>query len=236
MNCGNWPRRLLRYFRMITKFPSYSTFSASRIDISRNHKVSHTNSREFLPPSSQIESPPMTRKLLFFLALGLLPALVCSVHADDSAPQATIKQVEKIWDEAPHNAFTDLVRFKDAWYCVFREGQGHVSDDGALRVLKSTDGKSWQSVAKMTADDADLRDAKICVTPDGRLMLCGAGALHQPADVPLRLAHLTIGFGGSPGTTASPMAWGITQTAPAQRNFFGAKTDAPSSLWESNST
>ena len=29
---------------------------------------------------------------------------------------------ERIWDFAPHNAFTDLVRFGGVWYCTFREG------------------------------------------------------------------------------------------------------------------
>lgn len=93
-----------------------------------------------------------------------------------------ILQVEKIWDKAKHNAFTDLVRFQDAWYCVFREGNGHVSRNGSLRVLRSTDGETWESAALITSKTSDLRDAKICVTPDGRLMLAGAGALHQPAD------------------------------------------------------
>ncbi|HVK18811.1 MAG TPA: sialidase family protein [Fimbriiglobus sp.] len=87
--------------------------------------------------------------------------------------------VKKIWDQAPHNAFTDLVRFKDRWYCVFREGQKHVSPDGALRVLTSADGDRWESAALLSSKDSDLRDAKIAVTPDGKLMLGGAGALHK---------------------------------------------------------
>lgn len=35
-------------------------------------------------------------------------------------------EVTKIWDQGPHNAFTDLIRFKDAFYCTFREGTTHV--------------------------------------------------------------------------------------------------------------
>lgn len=88
--------------------------------------------------------------------------------------------VQKIWDQAPHNAFTDLVRFDDRLFCVFREGEGHVSPDGALRVIASPDGKTWEAAALITSAASDLRDAKITVTPDGRLMLCGAEALHAP--------------------------------------------------------
>src|SRR6266436_4724344 len=75
--------------------------------------------------------------------LPLLFAFVipCS-HARASEP-AKIVEVKKIWDRAPHNAFTDLVRFKDRWFCVFREGTAHVSPDGALRVITSQDGNAW---------------------------------------------------------------------------------------------
>ena len=53
---------------------------------------------------------------------------------------ATLVESRLIWDKAQHNAFTDLLRFKDHWYCVFREGSAHVSPDGALRILRSADG------------------------------------------------------------------------------------------------
>lgn len=86
-------------------------------------------------------------------------------------------QVTRIWDQAPHNAFTDLVRFQDRWFCVFREGEKHVSPDGALRVITSQDGEKWESAALITSPNSDLRDAKITITPDNRLMLCGAEAL-----------------------------------------------------------
>ena len=73
-----------------------------------------------------------------------------------------------------------MVRFRGQWYCVFREGKGHVSPDGAIRVLTSTDGEKWESAAQVRYETADLRDPKISITPDGRLQLCAAGALHHP--------------------------------------------------------
>ncbi len=85
----------------------------------------------------------------------------------------------RIWDRAPHNAFTDLVRYQGRWFCAFREGAAHVSPDGALRVLTSHDGARWESAALLTSDDADLRDAKLSVTPAGELMLNAAAALHD---------------------------------------------------------
>ena len=98
-----------------------------------------------------------------------------SAGAQETAPVRLV-EVRKIWDAAPHNAFTDLVRFKDRWFCVFREGETHVSPDGKLRVLESADGAAWAPAALIELPGADLRDAKACVTPDGKLMLGGAAA------------------------------------------------------------
>src|SRR3954468_21685500 len=100
-----------------------------------------------------------------------LAAVAALVPTADRAGEAQLIEVKKIWDRAPHNAFTDLVRFRGRWYCVFREGKAHVSPDGALRVLTSPDGKAWESAALVRSETADLRDPKILATPDGRLQL-----------------------------------------------------------------
>ncbi len=115
------------------------------------------------------------------ISFALLLCCLCtaSSQADDAGGLRLI-EARRIWDNAPHNAFTDLIRFQDRWFCVFREGQGHVSPDGSLRVITSVDGKDWESAALVTSEDSDLRDAKITTTPDGRLMLSGAEAMNDP--------------------------------------------------------
>lgn len=117
-------------------------------------------------------------------------------------PPATLESCERIWDQAPHNAFTNLIRYKDEWFCVFREGEKHVSPDGALRVIVSRDGDTWESAALITSGTADLRDAQICITPDNRLMLSGAAALHQPAE----MRHQTMAYFSEDGRNWSPGA------------------------------
>ena len=119
----------------------------------------------------------LMKRVSLLLALVALWGLSCCLAAaQDAVPTGS---ATKIWDQAPHNAFTDLVRFNDRWFCVFREGKGHVSPDGALRVITSVDGEKWESAALIKSSNSDLRDAKITVTPDGQLMLCGAEALHD---------------------------------------------------------
>ncbi len=110
-----------------------------------------------------------------------------------------IVEVRKIWDQAPHNAFTDLLRFKDRWLCVFREGKTHVSPDGALRVISSADGRTWSSEALVTLEGADLRDAKITLMPDGRLLLSGAAAYPAPAET----RHQSLSWFSADGRTWS---------------------------------
>lgn len=86
--------------------------------------------------------------------------------------------VRKVWDAAPHNAFTDLIRWHDRWWLVFRESAGHVGGDGVIRVLSSDDAEAWESQATLAVKDVDLRDAKISITPDDRMMLVCGGAVY----------------------------------------------------------
>jgi hypothetical protein len=132
-------------------------------------------------PSSQPTGTAVRCLCIVSLAwMSLCSADRC--RAEEAPSQPRLIEVQRIWDRAAHNAFTDLVRFQDKWFCVFREGETHVSPDGALRVLVSEDGKSWQSAALLQVDQADLRDAKITITPSNQLMLSGAAAMPQPAE------------------------------------------------------
>src|SRR6185436_14307176 len=103
--------------------------------------------------------------------------LLCtSLSATAAPPIARQLSVKKIWDQAPHCAFTDLAYWKGHFVCAFREGRAHVATDGKIRVLSSADGKSWSSNGLLTLDGFDLRDAGLSVTPDNRLMLIGGAA------------------------------------------------------------
>jgi len=112
----------------------------------------------------------------------LAPAVlvcICATAWADKPITAELVGVKKIWDAAPHNAFTDLTRWNEQFYCAFREGRGHVSTDGRIRVLCSKDADAWSSAGLIELAAYDLRDAHLSVIPDNKLMLLGGAAPRQ---------------------------------------------------------
>lgn len=100
------------------------------------------------------------------------PATAPSADAPAATTRPALLGVRKIWDAAPHNAFTDLVRFNGHLVCAFRESSGHIKKDGYIRVILSDDdGETWSNAADLRGPRGDVRDAKLAPTPDGRLAL-----------------------------------------------------------------
>ncbi|MCX5645335.1 MAG: exo-alpha-sialidase [Phycisphaerae bacterium] len=116
------------------------------------------------------------RPRLLSIGFVVLQAAIASAAVPLTAELLSVK---KIWDQAPHNAFTDLARWHERFYCAFREGRGHVSTDGCIRVLCSKDADAWSSTGLISLDGHDLRDAHLSVTPDNRLMLLGGAAPRE---------------------------------------------------------
>jgi len=86
---------------------------------------------------------------------------------------------KRMWDmtriadrEKTRLEFPDLIRFKGNWYCAFREGEIHGNHpSGRGRIIRSSDGEAWESVALMAWDSGDVRDPRLSITADGHLML-----------------------------------------------------------------
>lgn len=122
----------------------------------------------------------------------------------DHVPE--IVEVNKIWDGAPHNAFTDLIRFNDRWFCTFREGERHVyGRDGVIRIIVSDDGRSWASAALLVEEGVDLRDPKLSITPDGRLMVVTGGSVYNGEIFVSRRPRVTFSENGVSWTPIQPV-------------------------------
>ncbi|HEX7859721.1 MAG TPA: exo-alpha-sialidase [Verrucomicrobiae bacterium] len=112
-----------------------------------------------------------------------LASIIFSASPSAAAEKPELLSVQKVWDRAPHNAFTDLIQFNGRWLCAFREGNAHVSEDGTIQILSSADSTNWLPWARVTLDRTDLRDPKLCITPAGELMLTTAGAFRLATPV-----------------------------------------------------
>lgn len=116
----------------------------------------------------------MKLRFLLLLLFALL-SLAAIPIGQAQTPKLKLLSVQKIWDQGEHNAFTDLIRFRNRWFCIFREGKAHADGEGKLRVLTSPDGETWESATLIDLPGKDLRDAKLSIAPGNRLMLvCGA--------------------------------------------------------------
>jgi hypothetical protein len=125
--------------------------------------------------------------------------------AGDIAPRTIA--VKKIWDEAGYQMCTDLIRFQDRFLCSFREGDEHIPGmNGKARVISSIDGEKWESLALLEEKGLDLRDPKLSVMPDGRLMLLMAASTYAGEEAPKKQRKLLGGqtfatFSGDAGKT-----------------------------------
>jgi hypothetical protein len=131
-------------------------------------------------------------------------ALAFLLPAQPRAAAAEIVSVQKIWDHGAHNAFTDLVRWHDRWWCTFRESEDHIGGNGLIRVLTSTDARTWESVATITEAGIDLRDPKFSVMPDGRLMLNLGGSIYEGKT--LKGKRSRVSFSADGRTWTAPQA------------------------------
>ena len=123
----------------------------------------------------------------FLLACVVVGAGCRPVFA--APPQAELIEVRKIWDRAPHNAFTDLVRFHDGSLPELpRRGYVITADDGFLDCVEpfldhaavhpqlfvpttEVGGRSWWAGDEPLAGWSDLRrlaDAGIGVGSHGQ--------------------------------------------------------------------
>ena len=113
------------------------------------------------------------------------------------------QDVRAIWTETRHAAFTDLVEFRGELVCAFRESDRHVGgEDGKIRVIRSADGgETWESAALVERKGTDLRDPKLSITPDNRLMLLIGASVYdrkfllQRGPLVAFAADLDTGFG-----------------------------------------
>lgn len=114
---------------------------------------------------------PLSR--MHLLLVFMLIIFGCSKEKKSSR----LLSYKKIWSNNAYCAFTDLTRYNDDWFCVFREGKVHVGDEGKIRVIRSDNADDWRSDTLLALPGSDLRDPKL-ITGFDRKMYITVGALR----------------------------------------------------------
>lgn len=144
--------------------------------------------------------------------------LLFTILLHDTPIEAKLVRVNKIWDSSPHAAFTDLIYWKNQFVCAFRTGKGHVSPDGALQLLHSSDGSTWKPLATVTSKTADLRDPKLAIGLTDELLLYAAAAVHDKS----KFTHQTMVWSSTDGT-----AWSEPQSIGEPNSWLWRVTRQP---------
>lgn len=105
--------------------------------------------------------------------------LLCGLIFYSSCQKTGIAKVDgtqiAIFNEAPHNAFTDLIKYNDNYFCVFREASTHDSYDSKLRVIQSFNGNKWTDFSLLSVEGRDVRDPHFYIDNNNVLSIGTSG-------------------------------------------------------------
>jgi hypothetical protein len=137
-------------------------------------------------------------------------ALIFALSSTSAAAQQIPYSVKQIWSNGSHCAFTSIERFKGRYYCSFREGATHIFDsngnaEGKVRILASDDGEKWESVAFIGKEGFDLRDPKLSVTPEGKLMVTVGGSIYRNRKLEGCVPHVIFSEDGATFSEPKPI-------------------------------
>lgn len=144
------------------------------------------------------------------LAITLFCAIILAGCGSGKNEEIT---AERIWDK-DYSAFPSIVRYNDAWYVSFREGVSHIFDEngiaaGKTRILRSDDCKHWNSVALLSKEGYDLRDPKLSVTADGRLMVIQGGSVYVDKELKMGIPQVSFSSDGQTFSDPEPVDYPI---------------------------
>jgi len=103
-------------------------------------------------------------RIIAWFAVGLIGGggLVApgAAAASTDLPRLHVLSVRRVYDQGPHNAFTDLCQFGGRYYLTFRNcPDGHmVHPTSSILILASEDGQQWKQVHRFHVDKRDTRD------------------------------------------------------------------------------
>lgn len=93
-----------------------------------------------------------------------------SNHASLDVDATLVTESWEVVNDGSHNAFTDLIDWKNNFYLVYRSAPSHLDFHSKLVILRSPNARSWEKLTELTLDGEDIRDPKLAVI-ENRLFL-----------------------------------------------------------------
>jgi hypothetical protein len=103
-----------------------------------------------------------------------------------------VESVRNVFNDGTHNAFTDLVWFRDRLFLTFRScPDGHmVFTTSRIVVMVSDDvGETWREVHRFSVPERDVRDPHFLVFRDTLFVYTGAWLVEEPRDINNHLGY-----------------------------------------------
>ena len=119
--------------------------------------------------------------------LTLCSVLLSTLASAADLPKVEVSNIRRVFDNGEHNAFTDLVRFRDRYYLTFRScPDGHmVHPTASIIILASDDMKVWHQTHRFRVEKRDTRDPHFLVFKDRLFVYTGtwySGETTLPRD------------------------------------------------------
>ena len=103
--------------------------------------------------------PRLQSKLVAQLLTCVWAVSAANANATE-VPEVRVTNVRRAFHNGEHNAFTDLIRFRDRYYLAFRscpDGHG-VHPTSSIIILESEDARTWKPIHRFRVPKRDTRD------------------------------------------------------------------------------
>lgn len=102
-----------------------------------------------------------------------------------------IESVRCVFNNGEHNAFTDLCQFRGQLYLTFRScPDGHmVFPTSRIRVMRSSDGVTWEQVCEFGVPERDVRDPHFLVFGTRLFVYTGTWLCEENRDINHHLGY-----------------------------------------------
>ena len=146
-----------------------------------------------------------TNMLLSMLLLAITLTFVSSANAQD-LPEVKATNIRQVYHNGEHNAFTDLVQWRDKFWLTFRScPDGHmVHPTSRIIVLSSEDRKDWKEEHHFSVPLRDTRDPHFLIFKEQLFIYTGtwySGETTLPRDQYDVNKHLGYADWTADGTT-----------------------------------